>query len=68
MKLETPLPQLAPQLSQHGVTVNYMRLWAMGSAGIIPTVRRKGRVFAVGDPADLAAIIRPHLNHRKNAA
>ncbi len=60
-----PLPDLAAALRPHGVTMSYGQLFARASSGVFP-IRRKNRlVYAVGDPADIARLIR-HDEQKKS--
>lgn len=62
-----PLTKACAVLAEHGVKISYRHLWLMAVDGLIPSVRRAGRIILVGDSADLARIVAHELASRQRA-
>ena len=54
----TPLPELAAALRPHGINMSYWQLFARATSAVFPVRRENRLVFAVGDPADIAKLIK----------
>lgn len=53
----TPLCSLAGELRPFGVNLSYSQLSRRAMSAIFPVTRENNRVYAVGDPADIARLI-----------
>lgn len=62
-----PLTKACAALAEHGVKISYRHLWIMAVDGLIPSVRRTGRIILVGDNAALARIVAHELASRQRA-
>ena len=58
----TPLCSLAVELRPFGVNLSYSQLSRRAMSAIFPVIRENNRVYAVGDPAEIARMI---LNESK---
>ena len=58
----TPLCSLAGELRPFGVNLSYSQLSRRAMSAIFPVTRENNRVYAVGDPAEIARMI---LNESK---
>lgn len=54
----TPLYELAAALRPFGVDQSYTQLHARAASGVFPVIRRSRLVYAVGEPSDIARLIR----------
>ena len=64
----TPLPDLAVALRPHGVSMTYGQLFARASSGVFPVRRENRLVYVIGDPADIARLIRHDEQKRSRKA
>ena len=53
----TPLCSLAVELRPFGVNLSYSQLSRRAMSAIFPVIRVNNRVYAVGDPAEIARMI-----------
>ena len=64
-KHSIPLCELARELRPFGVALTYCQLSRRAMSAVFPVVRENNRVFAVGQPADIARLIQ--CDERKRA-
>lgn len=63
-----PLPDLAAALRPHGVSMTYTQLFSRAASGVFPVRRENRLVYAIGDPADIAKLIKHDEQKRSSKA
>lgn len=54
----TPLYELATALHPFGVEQTYAQLHRRAASGVFPVIRRSRLVYAVGEPRDIAILLK----------
>ena len=66
--IKTPLPNLAAALRPHGVAMSYGQLFTRAASCVFPVRRENRLVYAIGDPKDIARLIKGEDRRRSSKA